>query len=280
MLLENESLWRISVFAGVLLVMALLEALFPRKVRVMGRPMRWFTNLGIVVINTFAMRFVVPVLAMGFAAMAAQNGWGLLNLFEAPGWIEFVLAVLLLDMAIYWQHVLSHKIPIIWALHKVHHADRDIDTTTGLRFHPVEIILSMGYKIFWVLVLGPSVVAVFVFELLLNACALFNHANVKIPRGVDRFIRLFIVTPDMHRVHHSVIREETNSNYGFNLSVWDRLFGSYIDQPREGHDAMTIGLPQYQTKKPANLLWCLVIPFMPPYGSLRVRNSPDERKEN
>ena len=260
-LTDHESSIRLGVFIGVLAVMAILEVIAPRKKRVAARAGRWLTNLGLIVIDTLALRFLMPLFAMGMAAIASDKGWGLLNMIDAPVWLEITLAVIVLDMLIYWQHVASHHIPLIWALHQVHHADRDIDATTGIRFHPLEILLSMGYKLICVMLLGPAVVAVFIFEVLLNACAMFNHANVKLPTALDRLIRLVLVTPDMHRVHHSVIPAETNSNYGFSLSIWDRVFGSYIAQPQKGHDGMTIGLSQYQTNEPSTLKWCLLIPF-------------------
>ena len=260
-LTDHESGIRLGVFIGVLAVMAILEVIAPRKKRVSARAGRWLTNLGLIVIDTLALRFLMPLFAMGMAAIASDKGWGLLNMIDAPVWLEITLAVIVLDMLIYWQHVASHHIPLIWALHQVHHADRDIDATTGIRFHPLEILLSMGYKLICVMLLGPAVVAVFIFEVLLNACAVFNHANVKLPTALDRLIRPILVTPDMHRVHHSIIPAETNSNYGFSLSIWDRLFGSYIAQPEKGHDGMTIGLSQYQTNQPSTLKWCLLIPF-------------------
>lgn len=258
---EHESTIRLSVFIGVLAVMAFLEAVFPRRQRVQKRSARWTTNLGLIVIDTIALRLALPIVAMGMAVIAETRGWGLLNQVSWPLWVELIIAIAVLDMLIYWQHVASHHIPLLWRLHKVHHADRDIDVTTGIRFHPIEIILSMVYKIVCIVLLGPAVAAVFLFEVILNACAMFNHANVRLPLWLDQFIRVFLVTPDMHRVHHSTIVKETNSNYGFSLSIWDRLFGSYIAQPREGHDGMTIGLAEYQDKGPSSLLWTLIIPF-------------------
>jgi len=252
-------------FIGLLVLMGTLEFIIPRKQRTQPRVRRWFTNIAIIVLDSFLLRMVVGLisagLAVGVAAFAGAQGWGLFNLMDAPQWLEFILALILFDMMIYWQHVASHYIPMLWALHQVHHADRDIDATTGIRFHPVEIIFSMLYKMVLILLIGPSVAAMFIFEVILNGCAVFNHANIKLPKALDAFIRLFLVTPDMHRVHHSVIRRETNSNYGFSISLWDRLFGSYIDQPEAGHDAMIIGLPDYQSDKPTNLIWSLMIPF-------------------
>ncbi len=260
-MIENEPLIRMSVFGGVLAVMAISEAMLPRKDRTQARAGRWFTNLGLVVIDTLTLRLLFPVLAVGMAEVATANGWGLMSWTDWPFWLEVAIAAILLDMAIYWQHVASHKFPILWRLHQVHHADRDIDATTGIRFHPVEIVLSMLYKFVVIIALGTPALGVFIFEVLLNGSAMFNHANVKLPLWLDRILRSLIVTPDMHRVHHSVVHRETDSNYGFNLSVWDRLFGTYIDQPRDGHDAMTIGLNEYQDDNPSRLDWSLLLPF-------------------
>jgi len=257
-----DSSVRLIAFASVLALMLLLETLFPRKQRVQARPRRWLTNLGLVLIDSVAVRLLLPVAAIGTAEFAASKGWGLFNLLAAPAWLEIILAILILDMLIYWQHVASHLIPMLWNVHQVHHLDRDFDTTTGVRFHPIEIVLSMLYKMVCVLLLGPAAVAVFLFEVLLNASAMFNHANLFLPKSIDRILRLVIVTPDMHRVHHSIKTNETNSNYGFNLSIWDRLFGSYIAQPELGHEAMVIGLAKHQTNKPSSLLWCLLRPIL------------------
>lgn len=258
---ENETYLRLSVFAAVLVAMVLAEALFPKKNRTQARSHRWATNIGIVVIDSVVVRLVFPLVAVGTAAWAAKREIGLFHLVDLPPWLEIVAAVIILDMLIYWQHVATHIFPPLWALHKVHHVDRDIDVTTGVRFHPLEIVLSMLFKMACVLLLGPSIVAVIVFEIVLNACAMFNHANLRLPLGVDKALRVFIVTPDMHRVHHSVDPAETNSNYGFCLSIWDRLFGSYIPQPAKGHDNMVIGLPQHQTPDPSGLGWSLWLPF-------------------
>jgi len=241
--------------------MMALEALAPRRARTSTRVQRWSTNIVLVVVNTFAARLLGPLVAGAVALFAAERGIGLFNIVDLPIVLAVLGGVILLDMAIYWQHVAFHKIPVFWRFHKVHHADRDIDVTTGVRFHPVEIVLSMIYKAVCVLALGPSLLAVILFEVILNASAMFNHANLKLLLWLDRIIRPVFVTPDMHRVHHSVIERETNSNYGFCLAIWDRLFGSYIDQPELGHDGMTIGLMEYQTPKPNQLLWSLSVPF-------------------
>ena len=259
--IASEAIIRMGIFAGVFVVMALAELALPRKQRMQPRTTRWFTNLGLVVLDTLALRLLFPVMAVGMADIAATRGWGLFAWTDLPFLLEVGLAAILLDLAIYGQHIASHKIPLLWRVHRVHHADRDIDLTTGIRFHPVEIILSMLYKFAVIIVLGAPALGVFIFEVLLNGSAMFNHANFKLPRPIDRVLRQLFVTPDMHRVHHSVIHRETDSNYGFNLSVWDRLFGTYIDQPEKGHETMTIGLRAYQDDKPSQLLWSLILPF-------------------
>lgn len=260
-ILSHEASLRLSVFVCILITMMAAEALFPRKDRVMARSRRWTSNLLLIVIDGLFVRLIFPVVAVGAALISADKGWGLLNLTELPIWAEIIIAIIILDMMIYWQHVASHHIPFLWAFHKVHHADRDIDVTTGSRFHPVEIGLSMLYKMALVVVIGAPVLAVIIFEIILNGCAMFNHSNVKLPRSVDKALRKIIVTPDMHRVHHSVRISETNSNYGFSLSLWDRVFKSYTPEPKGGHEAMTIGLGEHQNSGPASLIWSLALPF-------------------
>jgi sterol desaturase/sphingolipid hydroxylase (fatty acid hydroxylase superfamily) len=242
-------------------ILAILEAVFPRKKRTMPRGQRWRTNGIIILVDTLALRLMGPIAAIAAASFAAQADFGLFNWIDFPGWLEFGLALILLDLAIYAQHVLAHRIPLLWAVHKVHHADRDIDVTTAVRFHPVEIILSMLYKSVVVLLLGPTPFAVFVFALLLNLFAMFNHANLRLPPPLDRILRLFVVTPDMHRVHHSTLVTETDRNFGFSIALWDRLFGTYTAQPAAGHDDMVIGLTEYQSDDPAETWWSLALPF-------------------
>ena len=237
-----EPIVRGSLFVGVLALMAGWEALAPRRARLHSRWARWPRNLGLVALNTLVVRLAFPTAAVGFAALAAQRGWGVLNLLELPFWVSFVVAVLALDFAIYLQHVMFHAVPLLWRLHRVHHADPDFDVTTGARFHPIEILLSMFIKLAVVALLGAPALAVLVFEIVLNACAMFNHANVKLPSSVDRVLRGFIVTPDMHRIHHSELRAEADSNYGFNLSWWDRLFGTYTADARDPQESMAIGV--------------------------------------
>ena len=261
---EQQATIRLSVFIGVFTLMAVLEVLAPKKERVLPRGKRWLTNWSLVVINSVSMRFLIPVLAVSVAQQIDQSGWGLFNLVVFPFWLECILAIVVLDMLIYWQHVASHHLPILWRVHKVHHADRDIDVTTGARFHPIEIGLSMLYKFACIAILGAPALAVFIFEVLLNASAMFNHSNMRLAKGFDALMRKFIVTPDMHRVHHSIIVPETNSNYGFFLSAWDRLFSSYTDQPQKGHADMIIGLEEHQDEQPASVLWSLKAPFIKP----------------
>ncbi len=261
--MADEALIRLAVFIGLLVLFAGLEALAPRRARALPRQGRWVTNLTMTVLNTVALRAVAigaPFLAVGAAVDAWTHGWGLFNHLRAPLLWEIGLAILFLDFAIWAQHLITHKVPLFWRFHRVHHADRDFDVTTAVRFHPVEIVASMGVKIGLVYLLGPQAVAVFLFEVLLNATALFNHANLRLPLWLDRVLRLVLVTPDMHRVHHSVIRAEHDSNFGFALSVWDRIFRTYRAQPEAGHEAMVVGL-EWQDERPARLGWSLWLPF-------------------
>lgn len=263
-LLATEPQLRLIVFLGVLVAMALWELAAPRRRREIPRVIRWTNNLGLVVIDTIVLRLSFPILAVGLAVIAQDRGWGLFNLIEAPGWVAVLVSIVLLDLVIYLQHVMFHAVPALWRLHRMHHADLEFDVTTGLRFHPVEILLSMGIKLAMVMALGPPAVAVLIFEVLLNATAMFNHSNIRLPMLVDRFLRLIVVTPDMHRVHHSIIPEETNSNFGFNLPWWDRLLGTYKAQPKAGHEGMTIGIEQFRTGRDLWLDRMLVQPVKGP----------------
>ena len=248
-LTEAEPTLRLAVFLSVLAAMALWEVAAPRRRREIPRLLRWTNNLALVVLDTAVLRLAFPMLAVGLAILAEQRGWGLFNLLAVPGWLAFVASVVILDLAIYGQHVVFHAVPVLWRLHRMHHADLEFDVTTGLRFHPVEIVLSMAVKLAVVAALGPPALAVLVFEVLLNATALFSHSNVRLPAGLDRVLRWGIVTPDMHRVHHSIDRVETDSNYGFNLSLWDRLFGTYRALPAKGHAGMLIGIGQFRSRR-------------------------------
>lgn len=246
-ILSWEPAIRLTAFLGVLVAMALWEIAAPRRRRDIPRVIRWTNNLALVVIDTAILRLTFPILAVGLAVLAEERGWGLFNNLDIPIWLAVLVSIVLLDLAIYLQHVMFHSVPALWRLHRMHNADLDFDATTGLRFHPVEILISMAIKLAIVAALGPPAIAVLLFEIVLNATALFNHANINLPTSVDRWLRWIVVTPDMHRVHHSVDPRETNSNYGFNLPWWNRLLGTYVAQPGKGHTGMDIGIEQFRT---------------------------------
>ena len=274
--LANEPAIRLSVFLGIFAVMALWEVAAPRRERRFTRLKRWPNNIGIVVVNTLVLRLAFPVAAVGMATVAEASGWGLLNSHAPPAWLAVVIAVVLLDLAIYLQHVMVHAVPAFWRLHRMHHADLDFDVTTGARFHPIEILLSMMIKLLVVAALGAPPVAVLIFEVMLNASSMFNHGNVRIPEGLDRVLRWLVVTPDMHRVHHSALRRETNSNFGFSLPWWDRLFGTYRAQPAAGHDAMTIGIEQFREPGDLRLDRMLIQPFKGGAGAYPINRADGE----
>ena len=260
--INHEYLIRFGLFASVLIIMMLWESLAPRRNPVDFMWVRRINNILLVACSTFMVWIFIPVSAVWISMYAKSQDWGLFNIIDMPLAFEILISILLLDLLIYSQHVAFHKIPLLWRLHRVHHTDQDFDTTTGIRFHPLEFILSMGIKMAGILVIGAPMVAVIIFEILLNSSSLFNHGNVGIPAKTDKILRWFIVTPDMHRVHHSVIREETDSNYGFNLSWWDKLFGTYRAQPVSGHIQMKIGLNEFTGARAVKLLWLLVLPFI------------------
>lgn len=257
----NEPWIRFGCFAGVFVLMAAWEALAPKRPLTLGRWPRWPANLGIVALNGLLIRVLLPVAAVGVAVFAAEAGWGLFNVLAVPGWVAFVVSVLILDLVVYGQHVVFHHVPVLWRLHRMHHADQDFDVTTGARFHPVEIAISMILKMAVVALLGAPAAAVVLFEVMLNATAMFNHGNVAMPAGLDRVLRLFVVTPDMHRVHHSIVRAETDSNFGFNVPWWDRLFGTYRAAPAAGHLGMTIGIPLFRAPEEQRLGKMLLQPW-------------------
>lgn len=270
-LLKNEVTIRLAAFLGILIVMMIWEAASPRRSRLQTRRLRWVNNLAIVMLNAVALRLLFPITIAAAALHAETQDIGLFNQLDWPGWLEILLAILIFDLVIYGQHVVSHAVPVFWRLHRMHHADVDFDVTTGSRFHPVEILLSATLKIGIVYLIGPAAVAVILFEILLNATAMFNHANARLPLGVDRALRWLVVTPDMHRVHHSVVPSETNSNFGFNLPWWDRLFGTYRNQPVAGHSEMTIGLAAFRTRRDQRLDNLLIQPFVGPTMASPVR---------
>jgi len=260
-LLNNEPTIRLTTFLAVLVGMMLWEVATPRRRQEIPKVLRWTNNLSLVVIDTAILRLTFPVLAVGLAGMAQANGWGLFNMVDLPLWVAVIASILILDLAIYLQHVVFHAVPGLWRLHRMHHADLEFDATTGLRFHPVEIVLSMAVKLAVVVVIGAPAVAVLAFEVILNAASIFNHSNISLPPAVDRVLRLFLVTPDMHRVHHSVEPRETNANFGFSVPWWDRMFGTYLAQPAKGHLGMAIGIEQFRTPRDLWLDRMLVQPL-------------------
>jgi len=261
-ILENEITIRLSFFFGVFAIMTLWEIIAPRRALTISKTIRWINNLGLVFLNALVLRLLFPAAAVGVAAFAETHTWGLLNYYEIPGLLAIVIAVIAMDFVIYLQHVMVHAVPLLWRIHRVHHADIDYDVTTGARFHTIEIILSMLIKFATIVVLGAPVIAVVIFEVLLNALAMFNHGNVGLPKSLDSALRWFIVTPDMHRIHHSVEDDETNSNFGFNLTWWDRVFGTYREQPRGGQLGFTIGIHHYQDIKQTNwITGMMMLPF-------------------
>jgi len=257
----NEPYIRLAAFAAVFAAMAIWEVVAPRRGQPIGRGVRWRGNLGIVALDAILVRLLFPTTAVGVAILAEQHGWGAFNLLPLPGWIAVIACVIILDLAIYLQHVLFHAVPALWRLHRMHHADLEFDVSTGLRFHPIEILLSMLIKFTVIAGLGAPALAVVIFEVLLNATSMFNHGNVRLAANVDSVVRWIVVTPDMHRVHHSIVARETNSNFGFNLPWWDRLFGTYRAQPAAGHDAMTIGITQFREPRELGFVRMLLQPF-------------------
>ncbi|VAW23911.1 Fatty acid hydroxylase family (carotene hydroxylase/sterol desaturase) [hydrothermal vent metagenome] len=279
LLLSNEGTIRLAFFLGILIAMAIWELAAPKRRIEIPRVIRWSNNLGVVVLDTIIVRLTFPIVAVGLALLAQENGWGLFNIIDVPIWLAIIVSIAVLDLAIYTQHVVFHAVPVLWRLHRMHHADQAIDVTTGLRFHPVEIILSMGIKLLVVFLLGPPAVAVLIFEVLLNGMAMFNHSNIRLPKKLDAILRLFVVTPDMHRVHHSINPKETDSNFGFNLPWWDRLFGTYIAQPKKGHDDMIIGIEQFRTVRDQWLDRMLIQPVKGPTHGYDPRDKKsDEQK--
>ena len=270
-ILTNEASIRAASFFGIFIVVALWEVVGPRRKLSVSKGLRWINNLGIVFFNTLLLRFLAPLMAVGLAIMAEEENWGLLNNIAINSYVKLFLAVLILDLIIYLQHVMFHTVPWLWRLHRMHHTDLDFDVTTGSRFHPIEIILSMIIKMLIVAALGAPPVAVVIFEVLLNATAMFNHGNIRIHINADRILRLLVVTPDMHRVHHSVKPGETNSNYGFNFPWWDRLLGTYKAQPEDNHLKMTIGLNQFRESRYLRFHWLLIQPFVGRVGEYPIR---------
>jgi len=269
-MLAHELAIRLAAFIAVFAAVSLWEAATPRRRRAFPRLRRWPSNLAVVALNTALVRLLLPTTAVGLALLAEERGWGLLNNLISPSWLGLVASVLLLDLAIYLQHVMFHAVPALWRVHRMHHADLDFDVATGVRFHPIEIVLSMLIKFGVVMALGIPAYGVLTFEVLLNATSMFSHGNVYLPEKLDRCLRWFVVTPDMHRVHHSVVMAETNSNFGFNLPWWDRLLGTYRDQPAGGHEGMSIGIEQFRQARELWLDRMLLQPFRGPAGAYAI----------
>jgi len=252
---------RIGGAAVVFAAMAFWEWWAPRRALTVGRRPRWPNNLGILVVDIVAVRLLVPTAAVGVALIASDRGWGLFNIIGLPSWVAIVVGVIALDLVIYIQHVVFHHVPVLWRLHRMHHADLDIDVTTGVRFHPLEILLSLAIKIAAVAALGVPAIAVLIFEVLLNATSMFNHSNVALPPWLEPVARWIVVTPQMHQVHHSIERAETDSNFGFNLPWWDRLFGTYCAEPAAGEQNVVIGLPIFRDIAELTIVRLLTQPF-------------------
>jgi len=266
-LLSHEAAVRLGSFFGLLVVFGAIELRYPGRPLAGYKGLRWIGNLGLSVINSVAVRAAFPVLAIGMAQRAEAGGWGLLNQIALGEPWAFIISLAVLDFAIYLQHAMFHFVPTLWRLHRVHHTDVDLDVSSAVRFHFIEIMISMGIKLATVAVLGPPVLAVLVFEVWLNATSMFHHSNLRLPRPIDRVLRWFIVTPDMHRIHHSIIVDETNSNFGFNLPLWDRVMGTYRDQPRAGHDAMVLGIEDFRGRTDQRLDRLLIQPLLPTHAA-------------
>jgi sterol desaturase/sphingolipid hydroxylase (fatty acid hydroxylase superfamily) len=271
---KYEPAIRLGFFFGILVAMFLWELMSPRRPLTTPKKARWISNLGLVLIDSIVARLVFPTTLVGIALLARQQGWGLFNQVELSTLSKIIFSVLILDLAIYLQHVMFHSVPLLWRLHMVHHSDMDIDVSTGIRFHPIEILLSMGIKTVVVVLTGAPPASVLIFEIILNGTSMFNHGNVGYSQRIDPFLRLLVVTPEMHRVHHSTIRWETNSNLGFSFPWWDRLFGTYRPQPAKGHLEMTIGLDQYKEPQRLTLLWLIALPFIGKLGKYPMTRGP------
>lgn len=282
-IVEHAQYVRLGAFVVIFSTMAVMEILRERRELQTSKGQRWATNIGIIVTDSVVLRFVFPMGAIGMGYLAGDLGWGMFNVVSVPFWVAVLASFILLDFVVWLQHVVFHAVPALWKVHMMHHADLDFDVTTGTRFHPIEMVISMGIKAAAILLLGAPVFAILLFEVLLNGTSMFNHANLDIPKPVDRILRLFVVTPDMHRVHHSAKPKETNTNFGFNLPWWDYLFGTYRDQPEQGHHGMTIGLEQIRDPEKNSYLHLLVLPFVDPAGdydiSSREIETPGEQME-
>ena len=260
--MSHEATIRLSSFLGLLILFSLWELIYPRRMLTTSKRRRWINNLSLVMLDAFLVRLLFPLLPIGMASLAQSRGWGVLTTIPSPALFSIIASVVLLDLVIYCQHMIFHALSFLWRFHLVHHIDLDLDVTSGVRFHPIEIIISMGIKLLAVALLGVPPLGVLIFEVVLNGASMFNHSNIYIPSSIDRILRVLLVTPDMHRVHHSIILKEMNSNFGFTLSWWDQLFNTYRAQPAEGHEEMKIGYAPFFNKKGQQLWWLLAAPFM------------------
>lgn len=258
---DSESSIRLAIFLGMFLVLAVAEVLFPRRKPAYSKPKRWLSNLTISALNTLVVRIGFPIAGVAAALLAQDRQWGLMNQLPVAPWLNILVFLLLFDLAIYWQHRLFHVVPWLWRFHRVHHTDVDYDLTTGSRFHPCSILISAAIKIALVIVMGASAAAILIAEVVLNVTAMFNHSNLKLPQSVDHKLRKILVTPDMHRIHHSTDSIEHNANFGFNFPWWDRIFGSYLDQPKMSHEDMDIGITGFQDRKSIGIFPLLIQPF-------------------
>ena len=276
---EYESYIRLGSFLGIFALLTIWEISSPKRELLQLRRFRWFSNIGLVVLSSVLIRFILPTAAVGVALHVEQEQLGFLNLYELPFIVQFIFAFILMDLAIYFQHVMFHALPLFWRFHRVHHSDLDCDITTGLRFHPFEMIISIVFKFLIIASIGAPVLAVVFFEIILNAASMFTHSNIKIPSAIEKMVRWFIVTPDMHRIHHSIKENETNSNFGFFISIWDRLLGTYIQEPEQGHDNMQIGLQRFREPKWQNLRWLIYLPFVDKINDYSINKRQTENSE-
>ena len=273
--MSTDLLIRLGVFIGVFALVALWETARPRRRRAFSRGTRWPSNIGLLLVDAAVLRIALPGAAVAVAIAGEGRPWGLLHLIDVPAWLGFIVAIVLLDLALYFQHVTFHAVPALWRLHRVHHSDLDFDVTTGTRFHPIEILISMAAKVVAVAAIGAPPEAVLTFEILLNASSMFNHANAGLPSGIERIVRCAIVTPDMHRVHHSEVYNESGSNFGFCLPWWDRLFGTYMAVPAAGHEAMNIGVDAFRSADELRLDRLLTQPLRDTAGGYAINRRPE-----
>lgn len=276
---QYESVIRLGSFLGLFALLTIWEISSPKRELLQLRRFRWFSNIGLIVISSVLIRFIIPTAAVGVALHVEQHQVGFLNLYNMPFIVQFLLAFILMDLAIYFQHVMFHALPMFWRFHRVHHSDLDCDITTGLRFHPFEMIISILFKFLVILSIGAPVLAVVIFEVILNAASMFTHSNIKLPSAIEPIVRFIIVTPDMHRIHHSMNENETNSNFGFFISIWDRLFGTYIKEPEKGHENMEIGLSFFREPKWQNLRWLIYLPFVTQIHGYAINKRKMENRE-